>query len=287
MFKLLRFLGILLIIIFFVPKGLGQDLIVTNGLDSLNVTIIKIHEETIEYSTLINKNVKSIDLRNVVTYSLDFYFKAPNRKTERAYRPSANLITFSGGITHLFAEVSPDLQLSNSEEKKLRNGVTLHSGYQHFPWKHHGLGFHVDYYINNFSIERSNPNGFYFLGSNTLKVNRKYFFIAPSYTHREKVGIFEIQLGSAIGIISFKEEDANDFSRSYEITHTTLGVKLSSSIGLNIFEINKVGIKADVLISALIDPEINTTDRGVTETIVGDNENISTINISLFYCYHW
>lgn len=267
----------LIILAFLLPISLnGQDLIVNNEGDSLNVKITKVETDYIYYVTKKNAGILNtlLPLTQVKHYEYGFYPASDlpenpvePRKIFPRFRAAIN-----GGWSYRISPVSDELTSDVKEYvKELKSGLNYSLDLTYYFASHSGVGFKYSAYRSKNKLEDAFitlPDGSFVIGevSNDITIN----FFGPYYSARllnqKKTNSFLINLG--LGYMTYKDERV--IYDDFEITGQTAGLLMDLGYDIGLSKNLAMGFQLSFVGGTLFQYEI--TDGSYSETVELDEE---------------
>ncbi len=259
---------------------MGQDLIVTQDNDSLNVEIIRVDEEFIHFISFQPKKQRhSIAKEQVKTFQYIFY--SENRINNYFFDPNDTRfrLAISGGASIVFQ--GADDNATNFFKNYVRS---VNSGW-HFKvesaiYHQSNLGFGIvwDRYLTSGyepNVEfRSENDTIVGVLSDKIKID----FLGPQFSYNidTKIPNFTAFIGGGAGFINYKDELKRVYP--YVAKGSTFGVHLSGGLDFVISDNFTMGFEVSGTFGALPKYEIKSD----TEVfVIEEKEDISRINISI------
>ena len=275
------------LLIFIANSVYSQDLILTNGGDSINCKITSVETDNIYFTFKYNEEIRTtlLPLSNVKTHQFDFYqtSEVPEEKVP-AYGDYQHFrVALNGGYSYQTAKVAESVPNDFKDYiKKLKSGYHFTGDITYYFAE--PLGFGLKYYLfkssnslDNIYLEDTDGNRTYGKMSDDLTIS----FIGPSFSTRilshDKSNVFLMNM--SIGYIDYSNDKV--VIDRYKMTGSTLGLSFDIGYDIGLSDNISLGFQISFLSGTLFRYDWN--DGTTTETIdleEGEYESVNRIDFS-------
>ncbi len=266
----------------------AQDLIVTNGLDSLNCKITDVKSDFIYFTFMKDEVVRNTLLprSEIVNYQYNFYNQQvlPSGIALMADDYPHFRVAVNGGWSRRTARLSDDLtdQLK-THLKGLMTGYHIGADAEYFIIEQFGLGaeyrnFRSSNQIDNITFQK--PDGTF--GITSLNEEIDMMFIAPVASYRlldaKKKNALIMDLG--VGYLGYYDNISS--INNVTITGGTMGVRWGIGYDFMISDNYAIGLQFSMLSGTLTQIEISDGTTTESKSLEADEyESLSRIDLSI------
>lgn len=279
---------ILILLISMANSVFSQDLIVTNGGDTINCKITKVKTDNIYFTFKHKDEIRStlLPMSNVKRHQFNFFqtSEVPKEKVIRPENYQHFRIAVNSGYSYQTAKVAESVPSDFKDYiKKLKSGH--HFGGDLTYYYTEPLGFGIKYYIfkssnnlDNIYVEDSNGYRRYGKMSDDITIS----YIGPSYSTRlinhDKSKAFLMNL--SLGYMGYSNDKV--IIDNYKMTGSTMGLSFDIGYDIGLSKNLSLGFQLSFLTGTLFEYDWN--DGTKTETInleKGEYESLNRIDFSV------
>lgn len=279
---------ILILLISMANSVFSQDLIVTNGGDTINCKITKVKTDNIYFTFKHKDEIRStlLPMSNVKRHQFNFFqtSEVPKEKVIRPENFQHFRIAVNSGYSYQTAKVAESVPIDFKDYiKKLKSGH--HFGGDLTYYYTEPLGFGIKYYIfkssnnlDNIYVEDSNGYRRYGKMSDDITIS----YIGPSYSTRlinhDKSKAFLMNL--SLGYMGYSNDKV--IIDNYKMTGSTMGLSFDIGYDIGLSKNLSLGFQLSFLTGTLFEYDWN--DGTKTETInleKGEYESLNRIDFSV------
>ncbi|MGQ1948699.1 hypothetical protein ACT3CD_16530 [Geofilum sp. OHC36d9] len=284
----MRKLLILGILIFVSNSIFSQDLIVTNGGDSINCKITKVKKDNIYFTFKHKDDIRStlLPVSNIKTHQFDYFqtSEVPKDKVVGYENFQHFRIAINGGYSYQISKVAESVPSDFKDYiRELKSGY--HFGGDLTYYFTEPLGFGFKYYLfkssnslDNIYLEDNDGNRTYGRMSDDLTI----LFIGPTFSTRllnhDKKNAFLMNL--SLGYMGYSNDKV--IIDKYKMTGSTMGLSLDVGYDIGLSENLSLGFQISFLTGTLFEYDWN--DGTKIETIElekGEYESLNRIDFSV------
>ncbi len=256
----------------------GQDLIVTNSGDSLNVEILRVQEDRITY--LGEYSTKKLSINQNDVRSFQYLFYSENRRINFNFDPN-NVkwrIGITGGLSKMHdTDVDPaqgDGVVIHFE--RLDRGWHVKSTLEYYFLGDLGVGLVFDNFLSKESTGVISDD----LGRGTLYdfVSSKFIGTTAAYNINTNNESFTIFLSAGPGYTIFNQE-FEWYDITGDVKAGAVGAHVSFGTDFSIGNNFMFGVEVSSTITTVKQHKLKFTDQ--PRTVINETTNLSTINLSL------